>query len=210
MNHPDPPNFLFQTRHPWRHRPAEWCPQERKWMHDGRVLRNVKTTNALVWPKDGRRNTTWGQLKDILQNKGPDMYLTINADKHDYMHNRPTRARWAGHTNLDDRGLENSCKFSTRKHAPWAGKRMLGGRKPDLSYDFRTRKYHEEHRQTWTDALWQPEPRTNKWNPYPEAIRNIYGEWFQNYNYVPQELGGPISNRRGKGRFGHYFEAIAQ
>jgi hypothetical protein len=184
-------------------------------MQDGRKLRNVKATNALVWPKDGRRSTTWGRFKDILQNKGPDMYLTINADKHDYMHNRPTRARWAGHTNIDDRALENSWTFNSRKYAPWVGKTMLSGRRSDLNYDFRTRKYQVENAFTWTDATWHPEPRKNKRNLnsypylYPEAVRDIYGEWYQNYNYMPQELGGPTDNARGKGWPVYHFEAMA-
>jgi hypothetical protein len=156
----------------------------------------VKTSKAFVWPKDGRNGTTWGRFKDILQNKGPDIYLTINADKQDYIHNRPLKDRWAGYARFDD--VDGSWPFSS-KLAPWTQKGILGGRMPGLKYDFRTRKYGVPSPRMWTNAVWQPEPRKNKHNRYPEAYCDINGDWFQDYHYVPQVFGGPVSNERGKG-----------
>ena len=197
---------FFEVDQEYRHRPAEYCRKQRGWFQDGRKLRNVKASKAFVWPKDGRNGTSWGRFKDILQNKGPDMYLTLNADKHDYMHNRPTRAQWSGYRYLDDRGLDIAHPFTSKKHAPWTRTGWLGGRTPGQSYDFRTRQYGIPNRGTWTDAVWQPDPRKNKYNRYPEAVRNVYGEWFQDFRYVPQWLGGPISNEKGRGRFHKHLE----
>ncbi|KAH7077988.1 hypothetical protein BKA63DRAFT_375747, partial [Paraphoma chrysanthemicola] len=192
------PHLFWETDQEHRHRAAEYDPKQKGWFQDGRRLRNVKPTKAFVWPKDGRNGTTWGRFKDIVKDRGPDIYLTANAEKHDYMYNRPTRAQWSKHTNLDDRGLL-SATFSSSKHAPWTRIGLLGGRIPGQSYDFRTRQFGTPNRYTWTDAVWQPESRKNKYNQYPEAIRDIYGRWFQDRQYLPRELGGPVSNEMGKG-----------
>jgi hypothetical protein len=200
--------FQFeQTTRPYHHRPAEWCPVKRKWIQDDRVLRDVKVSKAFVWPKDGKNGTTWGRFKDVLANKGPDIYLTMNADKHDCLHNRPTRGTWSGHRNLDGLGVDCSYPFS-QKHAPWTKKGILGGRMPGLSYDFRTRQYEIPHRHMWTGAVWQPNPKKNKRNLYPEAIRNIYGEWFQDRHYLPWYMGGPVDNERGRGSDRQYIRAF--
>jgi hypothetical protein len=198
LNPPHFPNAFYETSHPFRHRPAEWCPWRRQWIQDGRVLRNVKASKAFVWPKDGRNGTPWGRLKDILQNKGPDIYLTMNATKRDYMHNRPTKARWSGHVHLDD-NLHSSYPFGGRKYASWTAKGVLGGRVPGQTYDFRTRKYGDANWWTWTDAVWQPKSRVNKRNPYPEAVRDMDGDWLQDWHYVPHYMGGPIDNELGRG-----------
>jgi hypothetical protein len=199
-NHPHLATHFDQTCRPHRHRAAEWCPIRRKWIQDGRILRDVKASKAFVWPKDGKNSTTWGRLKDILKNQGPDIYLTMNADKHDYMQNRPLRGRWAGHSNLDGLDVDRPYPMGSEKYAPWTMKGILGGRMPGLAYDFRTRKYEVPHRFMWTDALWQPDPRKNKHNLYPEAFRDIYGQWFQDSHYLPQRDGGPVHNERGIGR----------
>jgi hypothetical protein len=202
------PSHFDHTRGPYRHRPAEWCPMRRQWIQDGRILRDVKASKAFVWPKDGKNGTTWGRFKDILTNKGPDIYLTMSADKNDRVHNRPTRGTWSGHRNLDPLSFESSYRFSSQKNAPWTKKGILGGRMPGMSYDFRTRNYQVPHARMWTDAVWQPDPRKNKRNLYPEAIRNIYGEWFQDRHYLPQYFGGPVDNERGEGRIGRHLEAV--
>jgi hypothetical protein len=146
-------------------------------------------------------DTGWGRFKDIIKGQGPDMYLTINADKHDYMKNRPTRAQWSGWKHLDDEGLQ---PYPLNKTPKWTPIDILGGRSPGKSYDFRTRKYARPNRYTWTDAVWQPEPRKNKYNRYPEAVRDVRGEWYQNPHYLPQELGGPVDNELGRGLWGHH------
>ncbi|KAF2025275.1 hypothetical protein EK21DRAFT_76861 [Setomelanomma holmii] len=201
------PHAFRYTDQEYRHRPAEYCPLQKRWFQDGRKLRNVKPTKAFVWPKDGREGTSWDRFKDVMKNRGPDMYLTINADKHDYMHNRPTRAQWSGHTNLDDRGLL-SATLSSKKFAPWTRIGMLNGRSPGECYDFRERTYGSPNRDMWTDAVWQPHPRKNKYSPWPEAIRNMYGEWAQDRHYLPRELGGFVSNEQGKGLRGFNLQPV--
>jgi len=193
------PSHFHPTGLEYRHRPAEWCPLQRGWFQDGRKLRNVKATKAFVWPKDGRMDTPWGRFKDILKGQGPDMYLTFNADKHDYMVNRPTRGQWSGWRNPEDDVLQ-PLPLATEK---WAQAGLLDGRSPfaGKAYDFRTRKYGRPNRYTWTDAIWQPDQRNNKYNRFPEAVRDVYGQWWQDHSYLPQWKGGPVHTAQGKGRF---------
>jgi hypothetical protein len=181
----------------WRHRTAEYVrePGMRGWFQDGRKLRNVKASKAFIWPKDGKNGTKWGRIKDVFSNKGPDIYVAFGANKGDCVTNRPTRSQWAGHSHLDDRGIN-----STLGSAAWTRNAALGGRKPGLSYDFRTRKYCKPYRGMWTDAIWQPQPyRNERWNPYPEAIRRFDGVWHQDRQYLPQFRGGPVNNEFGLG-----------
>jgi hypothetical protein len=207
MNSFTPPHFphAFQeVPQGRRHRPAKWCHEQRKWMQDGRILQNVKASKAFVWPKDGRNDSTWGRFKDILQNKGPDMFVTMGAEKHDIMYNRPSRADWTRWYGPGDMYPNSSSPFSARKHAPWTTNGILGGRHEGLPYDFRTRQYDAPNRRTWTNAIWQPEPRPNKRNPYPEAVRDIGYRWFQDGHYLPQAQWGPVHNERGRGFLGFH------
>lgn len=77
---------------------------------------------------------------------------------------------------------------------------------PGLKYDFRTRQYVVPNRTMWTDAIWQPEGyRNQQRNPYPEAMRDTYGRWWQDRQFMPQEQGGPINNEFGRGRWQEYW-----
>jgi hypothetical protein len=188
-----PPVFSGPVDQSYRHRAAEYDPISKRWFQDDRRLPKQKSSYAFVWPKDGKRDSKMGRLMDILQNKGPDMYLTKNAHRLDYMANRPTRERWAGWTNLDDRDAYNS--LNSRKFAPWVQKGIFGGRERGLGYDFRTRKYGVPNRATWTDARWQSGSKEYKW---PEAIRNVYGDWYQDPQWLPWEIYGPLHNSIGR------------
>lgn len=94
-------------------------------------------------------------MKDILQDKGPDIHITLSANKMEYMNNRQTRSRWSDWTCIDDR--DKDLSMSSEKYAPWTHSFVLGGRSPGQSYDYRTRKYGHPDKYTWTDAKWQPE-----------------------------------------------------
>jgi hypothetical protein len=194
------PNHFRQVPGPARHRAAQWCPTQRGWFQDGRELRNVKASKAFVWPKDGRNCTAWGRFKDVIQNKGPDIFLTINANKHDYMQNRPSKDRWIGLSNFT--WPHDATHLSSRKHTPWTHKGGVGGRLSGLEYDFRTQRYGVPNCASWTDAVWQSEPRKNKNNRYPGAYRDVNGDWFQDRHYLPWHAGGPASNEQGVGYTG--------
>ncbi|KAH7380624.1 hypothetical protein BKA66DRAFT_419826 [Pyrenochaeta sp. MPI-SDFR-AT-0127] len=197
--------FFEPVQDVYRHRQAEYVrhPLMRGWFQDGRKLRNIKASKAFIWPKDGKNGTKWGRMKDVLLNRGPDIFVAFGADKGDCVSNRPTRAQWSGHVNLDDRGLAHS--FNERKFAPWTTDGLFGGRMPGLSYDFRTRKHCIPHRRMWTDVRWQSEPRRDRSNPYPEAVRMSDGRWYQDYEYMPQFLGGDVHNERGWGLDGFHL-----
>lgn len=201
-----PPKF-GQTDEGWRHRVAEYADEPRLprgWYQDGRKLNQKKTAKAFIWPKDGKNGSTWGRLKDVLRNQGPDIYVAFGANKNDCIPNRPTRAEWSRHSDLDDRGM--GFRFNTKKYSPWTRDRGLWGRPPWKKYDFRTRKYVSPYPAMWTDAIWQPEPYRNRsWNKYPEAVRDLNGQWWQDDQYLPQVLGGPIDNEFGQGAPGAHL-----
>jgi hypothetical protein len=198
---PAPPTF-FPAEDDWRHRTARYVRSDpeglpRGWYQDGRKLRTVKASKAFIWPKDGKRGSTWGRMKDVLQNKGPDIFVAFGARPTDCVSNRPPRAQWSGHTNLDDTGMTFS--FNSRKFSPFA-RTGLGSRSHHVAYDFRTRKHTRLNQDMWTDAVWQQEPYKNrKWNSYPEAVRRWDGQWLQDSQYLPQFLGGYVSNELGHG-----------
>ncbi|KAF2473205.1 uncharacterized protein BDR25DRAFT_218203 [Lindgomyces ingoldianus] len=173
--------YYERTCHPWRRRPAEYLTGV-GWIQGGHKRRKLKPYYHFVWPRDGKNGSTWGRWKDILKGQGPDIHVTISADKKDYMFNRQTKERWAGHTNLDDRGPDGALKYEP----PWTRSARPGNN--CRAYDFRTRKYCRPYDHMWTDALWQDEP--NGHFPYPHALRNVYGEWIQHkQNAFEEEFG---------------------
>lgn len=175
------PPIFYPATMPRKSSVKEYSREHRAWIQDGRKYRNIKSSKAFIWPKDGRNGSKWGRLKDILQDKGPDIHIAISADKMDYMQNRQRRSRWSGWTCLDDRDTDLS--MSSKKYAPWTSNGALGGRAPGLSYDFRTRKYGKANKYTWTDVKWQQEPSAQ--HTYPEALRSFHGNWYQDQHYVP-------------------------
>jgi hypothetical protein len=153
--------------HPLRRQPAEFI-QGQGWKQGPHRRRKVKPFKHFIWPKDGRNGSTWGRMKDILQSKGPDIHVAFSADKRDYMSNRPSRARWSRHSNLDDRDRDSALKYEL----PWVGRRGT-----DKCYDFRTRTFVSPYKNMWTDALWSEEPNNDY--AYPYATRDYRGEWSQ-------------------------------
>ncbi|KAL1607094.1 hypothetical protein SLS59_002798 [Nothophoma quercina] len=173
--------IFHQAVMPHNSRIKEYSRDHRAWIQDGKKFRNIKSSKAFIWPKDGKNGSKWGRMKDILQDKGPDIHIAISADRMDYMQNRQHKSRWSDWTCLDDR--DRDVSMSSTKYAPWTHNGALGGRVPGLSYDFRTRKYGKPNKYTWTDIKWQAEP--NAKHVYPEAFRSFCGDWYQDQHYVP-------------------------
>jgi len=174
-------------------------PYWRGWYQDGRKLHNVKPSKAFIWPKDGRNGSFRGRLKDIFKNEGPDMYVAFGARKTDCVSNRPHKNQWAGYGHQPGFG-RHPFGFNSSKFAPWTQDSMLGGRDKDKCYDFRTRQYTEPSLDMWTDAIWQPEPYGNsEWNCYPQAMRNVFGQWHHDMQYLPRRWGGDVDNEFGQG-----------
>jgi hypothetical protein len=196
MSGPKYPQKYFPAFGPYVRPAAEWDSERKRWVQDGRRLHKLKSSYAFVWPKDGKRGSTFGRVKDILQNRGPDIYLTKNADKLDYMANRPARDRWAGwpeFLNPSDPKTFNS--MNSMRYAPWVRKGMLGGRSPGESYDYRTRKYDIPHSGMWTEAVWGQMEATKNYGP--EAVRDFNGSWRQDPQWYPWPLG-PWENSMGR------------
>ncbi|ORY14803.1 hypothetical protein BCR34DRAFT_466807, partial [Clohesyomyces aquaticus] len=154
----------------WRRRPTEY-QKGQGWVQGGHKRRDVKKPYYhFIWPKDGKNGRTWGRWKDVLQGKGPDIHVTISANKNDYMYDRQRKSRWAGHTNLDDRDPD----FTLGYQFPWTRK----ARPSDAykAYDFQTRKYTRPYKRMWTDVVWQDDP--NDHFQYPSAFKDVYGRWM--------------------------------
>lgn len=154
--------------HPYRDRPAQYIPGY-GWHKNGRRKRVKKPHYHFIWPKDGRNGTKWGRTKDILTGKGPDIHVTVSANKMDYMANRQRKDTWGNHLDLDDRHHDHLGTLQ----APWA--RRLR-RDPDFKYDFQTRTYRRPYHHMMTDAIWR-EGASQKGCPYPRAYRDVYGNW---------------------------------
>ena len=187
------------VHHPWRSKPAEYYPSG----HDeyGQFLPGMWLKNGLphhvgvhkkhyhfIWPKDGKNGSKWGRFKDIMSGKGPDIHVTVGAKKMDYMHHRPRKPRWGLHDDLDGRGPD--CHI--RSPFPWVNKdRELG----DKCYDFYTREFRRPYHGMWTDVH-----RHSKggFHPWPKAVRDNFGDWWQDPAYVPFHLQQHV--------FGHDFQ----
>ncbi|KAF2678382.1 hypothetical protein K458DRAFT_246729, partial [Lentithecium fluviatile CBS 122367] len=150
------------------------------WVKDGRQVHvpRHKKHYHFIWPKDGKNGSKWGRFKDIMSGQGPDIHVTAGASKHDYMSHRPRKPRWGLHDDLDDRGPD--CAIPSP--FPWVNNiREYSAN----CYDFRTRKFRRPHHGMWTDAHWPKEPRSHT---LPKAVRNNWGEWWQDPTYVPFHL----------------------
>ncbi|KAJ9662225.1 hypothetical protein H2201_006155 [Coniosporium apollinis] len=172
------------VHHPWRPPQREFI-QGIGWVTpNGRRLRRGPTTGkpsyAFIWPKDGKRGTKMDRLKDILQNKGPDIHLAIGGERNVRPYNWPIRARWSRWTDMPH---EQGQDFALRA-APW----VRPYREEDKRYDFRTRTYKRPDRATWINALWPEEP--NSQYKVPRAYRCMRGNWhdmFIHHRGVPQQ-----------------------
>ncbi|KAH6857286.1 hypothetical protein BKA58DRAFT_325530 [Alternaria rosae] len=182
------------------YKPARYIrnPGWRGWYQDDRKLHDVKASKAFIWPKDGRNGSRWGRMKDVFNNEGPDMYVAFGARKSECVSNRPRKSQWAGHYHLN--GPHQPFSFNSSKYSPWTRDDMLGGRDKGKSYDFRTREYTDPSLDMWTNAVWQPEPYGNReWNCYPKAMRDYFGEWHHDCQYLPLGFNGLIDNEFGRG-----------
>ena len=198
------PPHILHAESPHKRRPAQYLrgdPDAKRGRYqDGRRLRHVKASKAFIWPKDGKNDSTWGRMKDVLHNKGPDIFVAFGARPTDCVSNRPSRAQWSKHVNLDDTGVARG--FNAGKFAPWVEKGYLGGREEGESYDFRTRKHSTPNLAMWTDAIWpQEKSKINKRDMWPEAFRTMSGNWWQDTWRLPQWQGGPGNTEFGRGDF---------
>ncbi|KAF2457740.1 hypothetical protein BDY21DRAFT_378860 [Lineolata rhizophorae] len=78
---------------------------------------------AVVWPRDGRNTSTWGRLKDVLTNHGPDMYVSITPTATAV--DAPRREQWSGWVDVPVRrgvfGRQGSRAGGVRQESPVGG-----------------------------------------------------------------------------------------
>jgi hypothetical protein len=158
-----------------RDRPAEFF-KGYGWLQDERRKRVRKPHYHFIWPKDGQNGSKWSRAKDILTGKGPDIHVTVSANKMDYMHHRHRKETWGNHLNIDDRRHEPLATLQ----APWANRFR---RDPNFRYDFLTRTYRRPDRHMMTDAIWK-EGVSRKQCPFPRAFRDSNGDWWDHDPYA--------------------------
>lgn len=120
---------------------GRWRDHARENTNNNPHLRGKRGGLAFVWPRDGKRNTTFGRLKDVLGDKGPDIFVMKNGA-------RPLKTSWTNRRFTTPDDPDAWLRDDTRRPMVWAK------RESDEAYDFRTRRYGDTNRFTWTDALW--------------------------------------------------------
>ncbi|KAJ5895269.1 hypothetical protein N7495_006960 [Penicillium taxi] len=131
-------------------------------------------TYGWIWPKDPRRGNPnhWPRhwrLKDILTNKGPDIYIgSIKSYKpnlspsatagENTIATAPKKTNWS-------RWEEQENKH---KAIPWAR------RSTDERYDFRTRKYAIPDEGTWSQVQYC----SNRFHDVPRMYWDQYGNQY--------------------------------
>ena len=126
-----------------------------------------------VWPNDKPRGR-WGRWKDILTNKGPDIFI---AEQNTREPELPIWCNWKtpGHQHPDDhepRWGNRGRPFNQDQE--YVGVFDFQRRDPDMKYDFATRRYCRPHDNVWTGII------RSRSNPnYPIWIRDVHGYWIR-------------------------------
>lgn len=100
-----------------------------------RTTRPRHVQHAFLWPKDKQR-TPLGRLADIFTGKGPDMFVSSNANRAVRASDGPTRARWTGFPSTDPKEAQLADANAWYGGMPWAR-----GREERPFYDFETRRF---------------------------------------------------------------------
>lgn len=125
-----------------------------------------------VWPNDKHRGL-WGRWKDILTNKGPDIFV---AEQHTHQPEKPIWSNWKtpGHQYPDDpRPRWDNYGKPFRQDKEFTGFFGCQRRDPDSKYDYATRRYRRPDDNVWSDAEWSS---TKPRRPY--RVRNAHGHGF--------------------------------
>ncbi|KAF2663988.1 hypothetical protein BT63DRAFT_461105 [Microthyrium microscopicum] len=142
-----------------------------------------KKRRAFVWPKDGRRDRTkFGRFMDIMQGKGPDIFVSEYGRK-----DQPTRGRWTNRNWLDRDAWGREHLDLSTPSMPWAKRRR------NEAYNFRTSKYERERtgEDPWgrmyvrnpfvlTDARWLPGADADA---MPFGYRCAHGDYHKWVHY---------------------------
>lgn len=161
------------------------------WIHPTR--HGKRGRYALIWPKDGKHNSKFGRLRDILSNEGPDIFVATHRGP-GLGWDAPRKSQWSMWSELDTPGHDPwvwNSTISNDRIYPWA-KRPASRR-----YDFWSRKYKDWNRGLWSDAQWQPGAKRR--DQVPLRLRTSDG-----MHWVPQlgALGGDGYN--DPARLGNY------
>ena len=134
---------IFQYRYGPRPRIGPYPPRIRgKWK------------GQLVWPRDKKQKGvhSWSRIKDLLTNKGPDMWIGRQGEF------GPDRTLWSGWRDRTYPYMESWDNLGYGQCMDEVLPLKQAYRPPYQRYDFRTRKYRNiekpgNHRM-WTDVKW--------------------------------------------------------
>ena len=103
-----------------------------------------------VWPNDKRRGI-WGRWKDILTNKGPDIFI---AEQNTREPERPIWSNWKtpGPQHPDDHRPRWGNGKSFRQDQELPGVFACQRRDLDTKFDFKTRRFRKPSAEVWSDV----------------------------------------------------------
>ena len=159
---------FFPVVQPWE--PPHTYYDGFSWVKEGpdgpTPLPNFKPKYEWVWPKDGKRGSKLGRVADILQGKGPGVFISAYGDKRDKLWSRPSREQWSNWHHLDPWHPQPNYFLPTNFH-----------QNPFKSYDFHGRRYKYPQHHHWTDVRWPPGAKTK--DRIPNSKRDVFGQWWQ-------------------------------
>ncbi|KAL9094663.1 MAG: hypothetical protein Q9165_002932 [Trypethelium subeluteriae] len=160
----------FPVLQPWE--PPHVYHDGYSWVQEGPLgptpVHNIKPKYEWVWPKDGKRGSKFGRMADILERKGPGIFIAAHGDKRDKQWNRPSRDEWSNWNYLDPWFPSPNFFNLTNFH-----------QNPYKAYDFRQRRYKYPKFNHWTDVRWRPGAREKDKNP--RAKRDVFGQWYEQF-----------------------------
>ena len=109
-----------------------------------------KRGSQFVWPRDKPHSSIFGRWKELLSDKGPDIWVTRRGS------DGPHRPVWSGwrtpHPQIPGEPYWDNLGYKYVDEPNGPDLPLARGRSPDKKYNFRTRKYEYPDIHTWTDV----------------------------------------------------------
>lgn len=142
-----------------------------------------KKAHQWVWPRDGKGTSiwSWGRLKDVLTDKGPDMYLTTRGSPGPH---RPVWSNWKHEDGIENLGYAYDHREDDLFHR----------RPSSQKYNFETRRYEPWNPHMLSDVKWCKGPGCRK--KAKIYTRGAFGEewWHPQWTDPWEPLENPFAH----------------